>query len=96
MGSIRSIAGMACAVFLLAGLLVAPPAAAEGGDSKGKALFEAKCDSCHALSRSSGKKKDRDGWEKTVLRMQKVNFAPVSDAEAERIVDYLAAEHGKK
>ncbi len=96
MGSKRSIAGMACAGFLLACLLAAAPSAAHAADAKGKALFEAKCDSCHALSRATALHKDRSGWEKTVTRMQKVNFAPVSDTEAKRIVDYLAAEYGKK
>ena len=94
MGSGRSIAGTACAAFLLAGLLVPPPADAKGGDPKGKALFEAKCDSCHALSRSLGTTKDRNGWEKTVTRMQKVNYAPVTDAEAKQIIDYLVAVRG--
>jgi cytochrome c5 len=66
----------------------------ETGDPKAKALFEAKCSACHALSRPLGKNKDRDGWEKTVTRMQKVNGCPITDAEAKEIVDYLVAVRG--
>ena len=94
MGAKRGIAGVSCAVFLLACLLVAPPAGAEAGDPKAKALFEEKCSACHALSRPLGKTKDRDGWEKTVTRMQKANGCPITDAEAKEIVDYLAAVRG--
>ena len=68
--------------------------AAEEGDPKAKALFEAKCSACHALSRPLGKNKDRDGWTKTVTRMQKVNACPITDEEARTIVDYLVAVRG--
>ena len=94
MGTKRVIAGMLCAAFLLAGLLIAPPAGADAGDPKAKALFEAKCSACHALSRPLGKNKDRDGWTTTVTRMQKVNGCPITDAEAKEIVDYLVAVRG--
>jgi len=94
MGTKRVIVGMLCAAFLLAGLLIAPPAGAEAGDPKAKALFEAKCSACHELSRPLGKSKDRDGWQKTVTRMQKVNGCPITDAEAKEIIDYLVAVRG--
>jgi cytochrome c5 len=64
------------------------------GDPKAKALFESKCSACHALSRPLGKNKDRDGWTKTVVRMQKVNGCDITDAEAKTIVDYLVAVRG--
>jgi cytochrome c5 len=77
---------------------VATPAAAlagaETGNPKAKALFEEKCSACHALSRPLGKNKDRDGWAKTVIRMQKVNGCPITDAEAKEIIDYLVAVRG--
>jgi mono/diheme cytochrome c family protein len=66
----------------------------DAGDPKAKALFEAKCSACHALSRPLGKNKDRDGWTKTVVRMQKVNGCDITDAEAKTIVDYLVAVRG--
>ena len=94
MGAKRVIAGMLCAVFLPAGLLIAPSAGAEAGDPKAKALFEAKCSVCHALSQPMGKNKDRDGWTATVTRMRKVNGCPLTDVEAKEIVDYLVAVRG--
>ena len=69
----------------------APQAA---GDPKAKALFESKCAACHPLSRPLGKNKDRDGWTKTVVRMQKGNGCDITDAEAKAIVDYLVAIRG--
>jgi cytochrome c5 len=76
--------------------VAATPAQAQqdAGDPKAKALFESKCSACHALSRPLGKNKDRDGWTKTVVRMQKVNGCDITDAEAKTIVDYLVAVRG--
>jgi len=64
------------------------------GDPQAKALFEAKCSTCHELSRPLGRNKDRDGWTTTVTRMQKVNRCPITDAEAKAIIDYLVAVRG--
>jgi len=94
MGMKRVIAGLLCAAFLAAGLLIGPPAGAEAVDPKAKALFEAKCATCHDLLRSLGKNKDRDGWAKTVTRMQKANGCPITDAEAKEIINYLVAVRG--
>ncbi|MBI5904752.1 MAG: hypothetical protein HZB86_04255 [Deltaproteobacteria bacterium] len=72
----------------------APPAAADAADPGGKALFDVKCSTCHALARPLGKNKDRDGWTNTVTRMQKVNGCDITDAEAKAIVDYLVRVRG--
>lgn len=77
----------------------APPASggtdrAKADDPKAKALFEAKCSTCHALSRPLGASKDLAGWTKTVTRMRQVNGAPVTAAEAKAIIDYLVAVRG--
>ena len=84
-------AGLLAAALLGAGVF---SQAAEEGDPKAKALFEAKCSVCHELSRPLGKNKDRDGWTKTVTRMQKVNGCNITDGEAKTIVDYLVAVRG--
>ena len=84
-------AGLLAAALLGAGVF---SQAAEEGDPKAKALFEAKCSACHELSRPLGKNKDRDGWTKTVTRMQKVNGCNITDGEAKTIVDYLVAVRG--
>jgi hypothetical protein len=94
MGTNRVIAGMLCAAFLLPGLLIPPTSGAEAGDPKARALFEAKCSTCHPLSRPLGKNKDLAGWTKTVTRMQQVNGCPITDAEGKAIVDYLVAVRG--
>jgi mono/diheme cytochrome c family protein len=70
------------------------PAQQEAGDPKAKALFESKCSACHPISRPLGKNKDRDGWAKTVARMQKVNGCPITDEEAKTIIDYLVQVRG--
>ena len=71
------------------------PAPAVGGQGgAGKALFEAKCPTCHGLGRPLGKTKDRSGWTATVKRMQQVNRAPINDQEADEIIDYLVKVRG--
>ena len=60
----------------------------------GKTLFEKKCSLCHEIERPKLNKKSRDGWEATVMRMKKVNSAPVTDEEAKIIIDYLAENYG--
>ena len=72
----------------------AAPAGAETGDPKAKALFEAKCSTCHPLSRPLEKNKDLADWTKTVSRMQQVNECPITDAEAKAIIDYIVAVRG--
>lgn len=84
------LAGLAGAL----GLGVGMTAGAQG-TAEVKALFEQKCSICHSIDRPTAKKKDRAGWEKTVLRMKNVNGAPITDEEARAIIDYLAQTHGR-
>jgi cytochrome c5 len=72
----------------------APAQAQQAGDPNAKALFESKCSMCHGIDRPLGKNKDRDGWTKTVTRMQKVNGCNITDAEAKTIIDYLVQVRG--
>lgn len=58
-------------------------------------LFESKCSICHASQKAKSKKKTRDEWEATVMRMKNVNGAPVSDEAAQIIIAYLAKNYGK-
>ena len=71
----------------------ATPAAPE---SDGKALFEAKCSVCHGLDRPAAIKETKEGWAVIVKEMQGKKADWISDAEASKIVDYLAAQYGKK
>lgn len=77
------------AIILATALLGAGAAVADD-----KELFEKKCSSCHSLSRPLGQTMDRNGWAATVTRMQKVNGCPITDDEANAIVDYLVKVRG--
>jgi len=70
--------------------------AAGGAAAEGKALFEQKCGVCHELSRAADRKETKENWAKLVKEMQGKKAGWISDAEAGKIVEFLAAEHGKK
>ncbi len=59
-----------------------------------KALFEKNCSRCHSIDRPKSKKKTKEAWETTVMRMKNVNGCPISDDEAKIIIDYLAENYG--
>jgi cytochrome c5 len=71
----------------------AAPAAPEAG---GKTLFETKCSVCHGLDRPAALKQTKEEWASLVKEMQGKKAGWISDAEASKIVDYLAAQYGKK
>jgi cytochrome c5 len=71
-----------------------PAPAADGQGGPGRVLFEKKCSTCHELGRPLGKTKDREGWSATVKRMQQVNGCPITDGEANEIIDYLVTVRG--
>jgi nitrate/TMAO reductase-like tetraheme cytochrome c subunit len=62
--------------------------AAEKEGNNAKALFENNCGKCHNLDRPKAKKKTKDEWETTVLRMKK-SGAMITDDEAKLIISYL-------
>ena len=62
----------------------------------GKTLFEAKCSVCHGLDRPTGRTETKEKWTSIVKEMQGKKAGWISDAEASKIVDFLAAKHGKK
>lgn len=73
-------------IFLLTAVM---SPAAEQGDNSGKTLFESNCGKCHGLDRAKSKKKTKEEWTSTVLRMKK-HGAAISDSEAELISRYLS------
>lgn len=83
---------LAAVTFTLVGSASLLPAWAQ--DDSSRALFEQKCSVCHSPDRAKAKKKDRAGWEKTVMRMKNVNGCPITDEEAKTIIDYLAKNYG--
>jgi mono/diheme cytochrome c family protein len=72
----------------------AAPAAAPAAD--GKALFDAKCSVCHGLDRATARTETKEKWAGIVKSMQGKKADWISDADASKIVEYLALEHGKK
>ncbi|MGE5283677.1 MAG: c-type cytochrome, partial [Actinomycetota bacterium] len=62
----------------------------------GKTLFEAKCSVCHGLDRATSLTETKEKWAEIVKTMQGKKADWISDADASKIVDFLAAEHGKK
>ncbi|MDE2579820.1 MAG: cytochrome c [Hyphomicrobiales bacterium] len=55
------------------------------------------CAACHSLDYpiTNGGFLDAKGWTATVTKMQKTFGAPISDADAKEIINYLAANYGK-
>ena len=86
---------------LLLALLASPLMAEEGTvrlrDGEGRQLVEANCVMCHSLDyiQMNSPFLDRKGWEASVNKMIKVMGAPVAEADARAIVDYLSAQYGK-
>ena len=75
----------------------APAAAAPAAPAAdGKTLFEAKCGVCHGIDRATSRTETKEKWASIVKEMQGKKADWISDADASKIVDYLAAEHGKK
>jgi cytochrome c5 len=68
---------------------------AERSAGEVKELFEQKCGTCHALSRSTSLKKTAREWQRTVSRMKNSLGAQLTDQEATAIVEYLSKNHGE-
>lgn len=80
------------AVLLILGTLSGARAAGEDG----KALFNEKCGICHSTRISTSRHDTKEGWKTVVRSMQSKKSNWISDAQAEKIVEYLAKEYGKK
>jgi len=83
-------------------LIAAAPALAQESqlrlrDGPGRQLVEANCVMCHSLDYipMNSPFLDRKGWEASVNKMIKVMGAPIAEADAQKIVDYLAGHYGK-
>ena len=65
-------------------------------DGPGRQLVEANCVMCHSLDYipMNSPFLDRKGWEASVNKMIKVMGAPIAEADAQKIADYLAGQYG--
>lgn len=66
-------------------------------DAPGRDLLQTHCLTCHSVDYVllNAGIPDRKGWEASVNKMRKIMGAPLSDADALAIVDYLTAQYGK-
>ena len=66
-------------------------------DGPGRAKVEANCASCHSLDYLPGNSPfmNRQVWGAEVTKMIKVYGAPIADADATEIADYLAKNYGQ-
>jgi sulfite dehydrogenase (cytochrome) subunit B len=64
-------------------------------DAPGRDLVVARCSVCHSVDylQMNAPTLDRAGWEKSVRKMIDQFGAPISEADAKSIVDYLAANY---
>jgi len=90
---------------LAAMLVVAATAVALAGEESltlrpgpGRDLTAGRCAICHSLDYIPGNAPvmDRTGWQKTIQKMRERFGAPISDPEAQQILDYLAANYAGK
>jgi virginiamycin B lyase len=71
------------------------PAWAQDGAHPGKALVDAKCNSCHAIGARTGSGYTEEGW-KTVMRMMTNHGIPITPDELGPMTDYLAKTYPVK
>ncbi len=67
-------------------------------DGSGRDLTAARCAICHSLDYipSNAPVMDRAGWQKTIQKMRQRLGAPITDEEAQQILDYLAGSYAGK
>jgi cytochrome c5 len=96
---VRSVVLIVVSVMLLAfaiGCAKQEPPKPAAPAADGKTLFETKCSVCHGLDRVTARKETKEKWSSIVKEMQGKKAGWISDAEALKIIDSLAAELGKE
>jgi sulfite dehydrogenase (cytochrome) subunit B len=80
---------------LCAGLAVAGEESIQLQDAPGRDLVVARCSVCHSLDyvQMNAPVLDRAGWQKSVRKMIEQLHAPIDDADADRIIEYLATHY---
>jgi mono/diheme cytochrome c family protein len=85
------------AAALAASIVFAQERRLELKDAPGRDKVEANCASCHSLDYIQGNSPfmNRGVWDAEVVKMIKAYGAPISDADAKEIVDYLSKNYGQ-
>jgi cytochrome c5 len=81
--------------FLLAGCSLGASAAGKLPAGDGRKLVETTCASCHGLEIVTSKSYSKERWRSVVEEMI-AQGAPLNQAEATRVVEYLAKNFGEK
>jgi len=81
---------------LAAGIVIAAEQRVALKDGPGRDKVEANCAACHSLDYILGNSPfmNRAVWDAEVTKMIKAFGAPISDADAKEIVDYLTKNYG--
>jgi len=87
----------AMAAALAAGIVLAQERRVELKDGTGRDKVEANCASCHSLDyiQANSPFMNRGVWDAEVTKMIKAFGAPIADADAKEIVDYLSKNYGQ-
>jgi cytochrome c553 len=76
-------------------LTLPPEEATALADGPGRSAVLSRCGACHSMRYIAGQPRlSRKGWQAEVDKMKNVYGAPVTDADAPLIVDYLVAANG--
>lgn len=99
----RRRAAMLVAALAVVTLGRGPPAVAAGGvtqlrEGAARDLTIGRCVICHSVEYipSNAPAMNRAGWQKTIQKMRERFGAPITDAEAQQILDYLDANYSGK
>ena len=82
---------------LAAGIVLAQERRVDLKDGPGRDKVEANCASCHSLDyiQANSPFMNRQVWDAEVTKMIKAFGAPIADADAKEITDYLAKNYGQ-
>jgi mono/diheme cytochrome c family protein len=90
-------APLTASLLLVAGLAVAAEQRIVLKDGPGRDKVEANCGSCHSIDYivTNSPFMNRQVWDAEVTKMIKAFGAPISDADAKEISEYLARSYGQ-
>jgi sulfite dehydrogenase (cytochrome) subunit B len=90
-------APLTASLLLIAGLAMAAEQRIALKDGPGRDKVEANCASCHSVDYivANSPFMNRQVWDAEVTKMIKAFGAPISDADAKEISEYLAKNYGQ-